>query len=173
VLCQILQAWQPGSDVRRRSNRLGREVYDLGQKYGMLVRRFYASRGIPLFFRDRGGSGRGIHPKRPQRRLKLSLRCRSTRAFMTIYKGFTLPGPAALEKFMREVGVSSKQTGKARQAFMRSARPAGFFAHGEDRLVRPADPGTKPISAESNGVKQDVKPKEGGGAVLPIPSFKP
>jgi hypothetical protein len=46
---------------------------------------------------------------------------------------------------------------------MRSARQAGFFAHGEDRLVRPADPGTKPISAESNGVKQDVKPKKEGG----------
>ena len=41
-------------------HRLGREVYDLGQRYGLLVRRFYASRGIPLFFRDRGGSGRGI-----------------------------------------------------------------------------------------------------------------
>src|SRR5262249_54232740 len=36
------------------------------------------------------------------------------------YKGFTLPGSAALEKFMREVGVAAKQTGKARQAFMRS-----------------------------------------------------
>jgi hypothetical protein len=58
-------------------------------------------------------------------------------------KGFTLPGAAALEKFMREVGVSSKQTGKARQAFMRSARQAGFFEHGEDRLVRPAGPGTR------------------------------
>jgi hypothetical protein len=32
-----------------------------------------------------------------------------------------------------EVGVSSKQTGKARQAFMRSARQAGFFAQGNDR----------------------------------------
>ncbi|MGH6822463.1 MAG: hypothetical protein ACREC4_03065 [Methylocella sp.] len=61
------------------------------------------------------------------------------------YRGFTLPGAAALEKFMREVGVSSKQTGKARQAFMRSARQARFFDQGEDRLVRPASPGTKPI----------------------------
>jgi hypothetical protein len=88
------------------------------------------------------------------------------------YNGFALPGPAALEKFMREVGVSGKQTGKARQAFMRSARQAGFFAHGEDRLVRPADPGTKPISAENNGVKQDVKPKKegGGGPTDPLNS---
>jgi hypothetical protein len=63
------------------------------------------------------------------------------------YKGFTLPGPGALEKFMRDVGVSSKQTGKARHAFTRSAKQAGLFAHGEDRLVRPSTsgPGTKPI----------------------------
>jgi hypothetical protein len=64
---------------------------------------------------------------------------------------------------MREVGVSSKQTGKARQAFMRSARQAGFFAQGDDRLVRPASPGTKPISSESNAGKQDKQTKEGAG----------
>ena len=69
------------------------------------------------------------------------------------YKGFTLLPPAAMEKFMRGIGVASKQTNRARQAFMRSARQAGFFAHGEDRLVRPSvgrGPGTKPI--------EDAKP---------------
>jgi hypothetical protein len=76
------------------------------------------------------------------------------------YKGFTLPGPAALEKFMREVGVSSKQTGKARQAFIRSAKQAGFFAHGDDRLVRPAGPGTKPI--ETPPAPKDEKDPNGG-----------
>lgn len=81
------------------------------------------------------------------------------------YKGFTIPGAAALEKFMREVGVSSKQTGKARQAFMRSARQAGFFAHGEDRLVRPAGPGTKPIeAAELASAEHDAKRKKNGGS---------
>ena len=85
------------------------------------------------------------------------------------YKGFTLPSAAALEKFMLEVGVSSKQTGKARQAFMRSARQAGFFAHGEDRLVRPAlsadaGPGTKPIDESVvEKKKQDAKFGGGGG----------
>lgn len=54
------------------------------------------------------------------------------------FKGYALPGAAAIEKFMRDVGVSSKQTDKARQVFMRSARQANFFEHGEDRLVRPA-----------------------------------
>lgn len=80
------------------------------------------------------------------------------------YKGFTLPGSAALEKFMREVGVSAKQTGKARQAFMRSARQAGFFVHGEDRLVRPANPGTKPIEEQKPPVSErDSDSNRGGG----------
>jgi len=77
------------------------------------------------------------------------------------YKGFTLPSAAALEKFMGEVGVSSKQTGKARQAFMRSARQAGFFAHGEDRLVRPAGPGTKPLEGAGETEKEKKPPKGG------------
>jgi hypothetical protein len=80
------------------------------------------------------------------------------------YKGFTLPGSAALEKFMREVGVSAKQTGKARQAFMRSARQAGFFVHGEDRLVRPANPGTKPIEEQKPPASErDSETNRGGG----------
>jgi hypothetical protein len=50
------------------------------------------------------------------------------------FKGYTLPGAAAIEKYMRDVGVSSKQTDKACQVFLRSARQANFFEHGEDRL---------------------------------------
>lgn len=81
------------------------------------------------------------------------------------HDGYTLPSAAPLEKFMRDVGVSPKQTGKARQAFMRSARQAGFFAHGEDRLVRPSfpggGPGTRPI--ETAGDEEKKKAKTGGG----------
>jgi hypothetical protein len=83
------------------------------------------------------------------------------------YKGYQLPPAAALEKYMREIGVSSKQTSRARQAFMRSARQAGFFAHGEDRLVRPAGPGTKPIEAPapSGEIKTETdKFGSGGGS---------
>jgi len=82
------------------------------------------------------------------------------------YKGFTLPGPAALEKFMLEVGVSSKQTAKARHAFSRSAKQAGYFEHGEDRLVRPAvqtGPGTKPIEAEPPKIPEPEKKAGNGG----------
>lgn len=81
------------------------------------------------------------------------------------YKGFTLPGAAALEKFMRDEGVSPKQTGKARQAFLRAAKQAGFFAHGEDRLVRPplSGPGTKPIEGSRVEPEKGGMKKNGGG----------
>jgi hypothetical protein len=80
------------------------------------------------------------------------------------FKGYTLPGAAALEKYMADVGVSTKQTDKARQAFMRSAKQAGFFVHGEDRLVRPAGPGTKPIDPpKGDQKKQDEKRRNGSG----------
>lgn len=80
------------------------------------------------------------------------------------HDGYTLPGAAPLERFVRDVGVSPKQTGKARQAFMRSARQAGFFAHGEDRLVRPSfpnQPSTPPI--DDTDKKDKDKNKRGGG----------
>jgi hypothetical protein len=85
------------------------------------------------------------------------------------FKGYTLPGPAAVEKFMREVGVSSKQTDKARQVFMRSARQANFFEHGEDRLVRPAapaGPGTPPVADPPKGDDPEIK-KSGGNDGTP------
>lgn len=69
------------------------------------------------------------------------------------FKGYTLPGAAAIEKFMKDVGVSSKQLDKARQVFMRSARQAQFFEHGEDRLVKPAGstgPGTPPATDQKD-----------------------
>lgn len=53
------------------------------------------------------------------------------------YKGHLLPPTKALEREMQALGVSSKQTDKARQAFERSAKQAYFFESGEDRLVRP------------------------------------
>lgn len=83
------------------------------------------------------------------------------------FKGYTLPGAAAIEKFMRDVGVSSKQTDKARQVFLRSARQANFFEHGEDRLVRPASapgPGTPPIDSGAGKEEPTPDPKKGGGS---------
>lgn len=59
------------------------------------------------------------------------------RAIYDKYKGQRLPPPKALEREMESLGVSGKQTDKARQAFERSARQAGYFEKGEDRLVKP------------------------------------
>lgn len=53
------------------------------------------------------------------------------------YKGQKLPPMKALEREMASLGVAPKQADKARQAFERSARQAGFFEAGDDRLVRP------------------------------------
>lgn len=89
------------------------------------------------------------------------------------YKGYTLPPAAGLAKFMGEVGVSSKQTDKARQAFMRSAKQAGFFAQGDDRLVQPAyraGPGTPPVDPPPNDPKRN---RNGGGGGEPPHGIHP
>jgi hypothetical protein len=54
------------------------------------------------------------------------------------YQGHRLPGDKGLEQEMVGLGVSAKQADKARQALQRSARQAGFFSTGSDRLVKPA-----------------------------------
>lgn len=53
------------------------------------------------------------------------------------YRNYQLPGPPALEGEIVRLGVAQKQASTARQVFIRSARQAGFFWAGEDRLVRP------------------------------------
>lgn len=77
------------------------------------------------------------------------------------YKGYTLPPPAALEREMVLLGVSSKQKDKARQVFERSARQAGFFWAGTDRLTLPvvkeAPPQSRPV--------EEPSPSRGGGGM--------
>ncbi|WP_309086420.1 hypothetical protein [Chelativorans sp.] len=87
------------------------------------------------------------------------------------YRGHLLPPMKALEREMQKLGVSSKQTDKARQAFERSAGQAGFFESGDDRLVRPKaelptkrvdedEPGDRP--AEDDG--EDRRGSKGSGS---------
>lgn len=64
------------------------------------------------------------------------------------YKGQKLPPMKALEREMASLGVAAKQADKARQAFERSARQAGFFEAGDDRLVRPK---IDPLVARNDG----------------------
>lgn len=54
------------------------------------------------------------------------------------YRGRLLPKSAGLEAEMVALGVSENQKGRARQVFEKSARDAGLFAHGADRLVEPS-----------------------------------
>ncbi|MFC2953378.1 hypothetical protein ACFOOP_15685 [Marinicaulis aureus] len=53
------------------------------------------------------------------------------------YRGKLLPPAKALEREMISLGVVAKQADRARQVFQRSAKEAGFFDSGDDRLVRP------------------------------------
>jgi hypothetical protein len=74
------------------------------------------------------------------------------------YRGHMLPPPKALEREMQSLGVSSKQTDKARQAFERSARQAGYFESGEDRLIRPrADTSQRKDEQSSDAGVTDTK----------------
>lgn len=82
------------------------------------------------------------------------------------YKGYTLPPPAALEREMGGMGVSSKQTDKARQVFERSARQAGFFWAGTDRLTLPVikgRPETRPIEQPAPEERRHQNGGGGGG----------
>ena len=53
------------------------------------------------------------------------------------FNGKTLPPVSGLETFMGNLGVAAKQKERARQAFQRSAKQAGFFDFGSERLVKP------------------------------------
>ncbi|KAF0164825.1 MAG: hypothetical protein FD157_1989 [Rhodocyclaceae bacterium] len=71
------------------------------------------------------------------------------------FRGSTLPPVAGLEREIATLGVARKQADKARQAFQRSAKYAGFFDFGPERLVAPssgstASPQDQPSDEESN-----------------------
>jgi len=53
------------------------------------------------------------------------------------YDGYQLPSDSGLESVFVNLGVSDKQKTRARQIFQRSAKQAGFFEYGKDRLVAP------------------------------------
>ncbi len=80
------------------------------------------------------------------------------------YKGGVIPASAELERDMANLGVSDKQKGRARQLFEKSAEEAGFFEHGNNRLVMPGvvtGPGAKQI--DSAPIDDGNKPVDKGG----------
>jgi hypothetical protein len=90
-------------------------------------------------------------------------------ALVDEYRGNMLPPDEGLEQKIHDLGVSIKQTARARQAFQRSAEIAGFFKMGKDRLVQPANlPGSDDLPAPP----QDPKERPGSSAssdALPAP----
>jgi hypothetical protein len=76
------------------------------------------------------------------------------------YKGSLLPPTPGLERKIADLGVSVKQTSKARVAFQRSAEQAGFFKHAKNRLVQPAklpDPRGKAAGSSPGGSDPDAE----------------
>jgi len=82
------------------------------------------------------------------------------KALFDRFKGQLLPGGSGLEAELQRLGVTSKQTDRARQAFHRSARHAGFFHAGAERLVMP------PMRDQTSSVA-DVEPSTQETAVNP------
>jgi hypothetical protein len=79
------------------------------------------------------------------------------KAIFEKYNGKALPPTSSgLEAEMVTLGVAPKQKDRARQVFQRSAKEAGFFWSGNDRLVLPATG-----KAMHGPVKQE-KPPSGG-----------
>ena len=74
-----------------------------------------------------------------------------------------------MEREITQLGVSPKQTTRARQAFERSATQAGYFQHGSDRLVEPAfrdSPDTKPLSEPDEKIAGTNDNGDGNGNEL-------
>lgn len=78
------------------------------------------------------------------------------------FRGNTLPPVAGLEREMVTMGVAKKQADKARQAFQRSAKYAGFFEFGADRLVSPSVNGGSIQPAAADPAPPSEKSKSGG-----------
>jgi hypothetical protein len=60
------------------------------------------------------------------------------KAIYEAYEGKSLPPDGGLEQKIAELGVSVKQTSKARQSMQSSAKRAGFFDTTKGRLVKPS-----------------------------------
>jgi hypothetical protein len=85
------------------------------------------------------------------------------------------PSPHGLEQAMAQFGVPQKQKDKARRAFENSARQAGFFAHGHDRLVAPVISGSTtaaaPVAVKTE--EQEKHDKERHEVAMPAPADHP
>lgn len=85
------------------------------------------------------------------------------RAVYDKFRGGMMPPTAGLEREMITMGVAKKQADKARQAFQRSAKFAGFFEFGSDRLVAPSVQNGNSNQEQGNDEKSKGETSNGGG----------
>ncbi len=89
------------------------------------------------------------------------------------------PRPLALERAFIGYGVAPKQADRARHAFDRSGRIAGYFEHGNDRLIRPVvgsfnatspaeGDAPEPLTADQNPPAPKRKSGDGGDGYHPF-----
>ena len=77
------------------------------------------------------------------------------------FRGRPLPSlPHGLERTFIDFGVAPKQKDNARLAFEKSARFAGFFGAGDDRLVEPVITGAMPQPDSKAALPEDFVPTE-------------
>jgi hypothetical protein len=79
------------------------------------------------------------------------------------YKGYSLPPPAALERQMESLGVSSKVKDRARQTFTKSANSAGFIDPSSGKFVKPAHAAPAPATAANKHEEEGTNGKRNGG----------
>ena len=72
-------------------------------------------------------------------------------------EGQTMPAPDRIEHKMAALGVPPKQTSRARQAFMRSARDAGFFDGDLNRMTKPSGDSGPVDSNEGDAVDDETE----------------
>jgi hypothetical protein len=91
------------------------------------------------------------------------------RAIYEDFEGKLLPPSQGLESAMVNLGVVEKQAGRARQAFQKSAKEAGFFAYGNTKLVYPSISANDPPPKAKEEEERPPDPKvplggnDGGG----------
>lgn len=139
--------------------------------------RLATARLFGLIDTDRGGgvrlsaSGEAIVDPTRERaaKAKAFLNVPLYREMHRIYLGKMLPqSPSAIERQMADLGVAQKQTGRARQAFERSAHSAGFFEMGRDRLIMPA--GIDDASGNQGAESRKPGGSGGGGGGGDVPN---
>ena len=114
--------------------------------------------------------GRDIITGTPAPRVIAFLNAELFRVMYDQFKGNVLPPAAAIERQMQQLGVSPKQTERARQTFMKSATYAGFIDAASGRLVKPGIGGAPAVEQEG---RQTPKKEEGGGAGGDLPPIDP